>query len=136
MRDPVPPGDLDVCSWARRWTVREDVMRKVLLAAQQFERETGRRVSIISGYRTPQKQAELKRQGRPAADPSKSTHLSCPATGVDVSLGFAPTRAMRATWGRIASDLGLRWGGGSPVDSGGIPEDWNHVDVGPRKPGT
>jgi len=27
---------------------------------------------------------------------------------------------------------GLRWGGGGEVDSGGIPVDWQHADLGPR----
>ncbi len=40
---------------------------------------------------------------------------------------------MIATWGRIATINGLRWGGGGQVDSGGIPVDWGHVDRGPRQ---
>lgn len=107
-------------------------MRKVVRAAALFTAETGRQVWIISGHRTAGGQAELKRQGRPTADPKKSTHLSCPATGVDVSLGFVPTRVLKAIWLRLASEEGLRVGGGGPVDDGGLPKDWNHVDVGPR----
>lgn len=122
----------DPCTLANRWLVREDVMRKVSRLAARFYQETGRELWIISGYRTPSEQRELARQGRPAAAVDLSTHTSCPATGVDVSLGFAPTNVLKATFGRIAVEEGLRWGGGSPVNDVGIPSDWNHVDVGPR----
>jgi uncharacterized protein YcbK (DUF882 family) len=108
-------------------------MQRVVAAAEQIERETGRQVRIISGYRTVAEQRGLERQGRPTADPGVSTHTSCPATGVDLSLGFGVTRAEKATFGRIVVMHGLRWGGGSPVDDVGIPSDWNHVDVGPRR---
>ena len=49
-----------------------------------------------------------------------------------MALGFAPPRVKKAIWGRIAVMNGLRWGGGGPVDEGGIPLDWGHVDRGPR----
>lgn len=123
----------DPCELARRWRVRLDVMQRVVRAAAQLERELGREPFIISGFRTEQEQRRLRQRGRPAADPSVSTHTSCPATGVDISIGFGVTTAMRATFGRIVSDVGLRWGGGSPPDQDtGIPADWNHVDLGPR----
>lgn len=93
----------------------------------------GRTIRIISGFRSIQEQLELKRQGRPAADPNVSTHTMCPATGVDLSIGFAPTTTQKAILGRIAVEEGLRWGGGSAVDpETGIPSDWNHFDLGPR----
>ncbi len=107
-------------------------MRRVVRVAFAFKNETGRDMKIISGHRSIEKQMELKRQGRPAADPLVSNHTSCPATAVDVRIGFAPTRVLKATLGRLAVAEGLRWGGGSPVDSGGIPSDWNHLDLGPR----
>jgi len=107
-------------------------MVRVVASAVQFEQETGRSAWIISGWRTRREQRELGRAGRPAAAEDLSTHRSCPATGVDVSLGFGPTRVIKATWGRIAVMNGLRWGGGGEVDSGGIPLDWGHVDRGPR----
>jgi len=107
-------------------------MLLVLTAAMMYEEETGGTVEIISGLRTRSEQLALARRGRPAARDDLSTHRSCPATGIDISLGLAPTRIQKATWGRIVTFLGLRWGGGSAPDQGGIPSDWQHVDLGPR----
>jgi len=107
-------------------------MKRVVLSADQFLLETGRDALIISGFRSRAEQEKLARSGRPTAPDQLSTHRSCPATGVDVSLGALPTRVMKATWGRIAVLNGLRWGGGGAVDDGGIPLDWGHVDRGPR----
>jgi len=135
----VPPreflSDSDDCALAERWGVSLDTMRRVVLSAQDYEQETGgRRVQIISGFRTQQQQRDLGRSGRPTAPDDRSTHRSCPATGVDISLGLLPTEFMKATWGRIALVNGLRWGGGGRVDTDtGIPLDWPHVDRGPRR---
>ncbi len=107
-------------------------MARVVLSAGDYFEETRHEVQIISGYRTAAEQHRLARKGRPAAPDSLSTHRSCPATGVDVSLGFGATRSMKAIWGRIATLNGLRWGGGGEVDDGGIPLDFGHVDRGPR----
>lgn len=123
----------DVCALAARWGVDIGTMERVATAAEQFFQETRTRVVIISGYRTEAEQNALRRSGRPAASDSLSTHRSCPATGVDVSLGFAPTRVQKAIWGRLAVMNGLRWGGGGAVDPGGVPVDWGHVDRGPRR---
>ncbi len=123
----------DWCGLAGRWGVAPDTMRRVANAAFIFEMETRQRVSIISGSRTKAEQDALHRRGRPTAPDNLSTHRSCPATGVDVSLGFAPTRVQKAIWGRIAVMNGLRWGGGGAIDDGGIPLDWGHVDRGPRR---
>ena len=109
-------------------------MRRVWLAAQDFATETGgKAVWIVSGWRSAAEQARLSRQGRPTAADELSTHRSCPATGVDISLGFMPTNFMKAIWGRLTLVQGLRWGGGGPVHESGIPVDWQHVDVGPRR---
>jgi len=129
-REPIL--DSEVCDLARRWKVSVDTIQRVWLAAQDFSMETGRRVWIISGWRSSEQQKRLSRQGRPTAADDRSTHRSCPATGVDISLGLSPSGFMKATWGRITLIYGLRWGGGSPVDDGGIPTDWQHVDTGPR----
>jgi len=127
--------DADPCTLARRWKVALDTMERVWLSAQDFEAETGGiRVEIISGWRSREQQARLGQQGRPTAADAFSTHRSCPATGVDVSLGLLPSEFMKATWGRITLINGLRWGGGGPVDEkNGIPLDWQHVDRGPRR---
>jgi len=124
----------DLCDLSVRWGVDPDVVRRVQIAAQDFVAETALEVWIISGARTRQEQLELGRRGRPTAPDELSTHRSCPATGVDVSLGTLPTRVMKAIWGRVAVLNGLRWGGGGAVDDGGIPLDWQHVDRGPRRP--
>jgi hypothetical protein len=122
----------DYCDLAERWSVHPGLMFAVQRAAHNFLFETGREVWIISGYRTRAEQDALRRAGNPAASEETSTHRVCPATGVDVSLGFGPTKALKMTWGRLCIEEGLRWGGGSPlVDN--IPTDWNHVDLGPRR---
>jgi len=127
--------DADPCGLSERWGVDQDTMRRVWLSAQDYEQETGgRRVSIISGYRTRAEQQTLSRRGRPAAADDRSTHRSCPATGVDVSLGLNPSGFLKVTWGRVALVNGLRWGGGGPVEPDSlIPEDFGHVDRGPRR---
>ena len=107
-------------------------MERVAIAAESYFQETRVRPKIISGFRTEAEQAALGRAGRPTAPDALSTHRSCPATGVDVSLGAFPTRVQKAIWGRLAVMAGLRWGGGGRVDPGGIPVDWAHVDRGPR----
>jgi len=123
----------DVCALSQTWAVDPDVMRRVQRSADAYTQETASPVDIISGFRTRAEQAALGRRGRPTARDELSTHRSCPATGVDISLGFAPTRVQKAIWGRIVTFNGLRWGGGGQVDEGGIPVDWQHVDRGPRR---
>jgi len=125
--------DAGTCELAGRWLVDPEVMRRARNAAMQMEFHTGRKVWIISGMRTPAEQDALRRQGRLTAVNSRSTHLSCPATGIDVDLGFGVTNVIKASWGLFVINEGLRWGGGSAIDrSTGIPEDWNHIDRGPR----
>lgn len=127
--------DADECALAQRWGVDPDTMRRVVLSAQDYEQETqGQRVSIISGFRTALEQRQLGRQGRPTAPDDVSTHRSCPATGVDISLGFGVPAFQKSMWGRIVLINGLRWGGGGPTDPDTlIPLDWRHVDRGPRQ---
>jgi len=123
-----------LCDIAARWLVDPDVMLKVLTAAAEFSRIAGRDVYIISGFRTEQEQARLRKAGRPTASDELSTHRSCLATGVDVDLGFLISNGLKVLWGTNVVFAGLRWGGGSPIDvETGIPSDWNHVDAGPRR---
>jgi len=89
-------------------------------------------LSIISGHRTREEQEQLELEGRPAAEDRLSTHRSCPATGADVRLPLEADDYVKAELGRLCLLAGLRWGGGSPKSSLGIPVDWNHVDLGPR----
>ena len=125
--------DRDVCTVAERWKVSPDTISRVVAAAQGFRTETGRDVWIISGWRSAVQQRGLSRKGRPTARDDLSTHRSCPATGVDISLGPLPSGFLKAKWGRLTLIHGLRWGGGGRVDpDSGIPIDWQHVDMGPR----
>jgi len=122
------------CELATRWLVSLDTIQRARLAAQDFFTETGRQVWIISGWRSREQQKRLSRKGRPTAPDDLSTHRSCPATGIDISLGTLPSGFLKATWGRLTLVHGLRWGGGGPVDPDSfIPLDWQHVDVGPRR---
>jgi len=128
--------DSDPCTLADKWGVDLNVMERVWYTADRFTMETGGiRVYIISGYRSAAEQRRLSRQGRPTAPDALSTHRSCPATGVDISLGgLLASEFMKVTWGRLAGINGLRWGGGGPVDPENlIPLDWRHVDRGPRR---
>lgn len=127
--------EADVCDLAERWGVDPSVMQRVWSSAFDYEQGTqGQRVSIISGYRTAAEQRALAREGRPTAPDRLSTHRSCPATGVDVSLGFRTPSFQKVMWGRIVLVNGLRWGGGGPTDPDTlIPVDWRHVDRGPRR---
>lgn len=124
----------NACDLADRWKVSLDTMSRVWLSARDYELETqGQRVEILSGFRTAAEQRQLSREGRPTAPDDTSTHRSCPATGVDVSLGFLPSDFQKNTWGRIVLVNGLRWGGGGPTDPDTlIPVDWPHIDRGPR----
>lgn len=129
-----PAGEMtpaDVCRIADKWTVDVRLMEKLAQGAQELPYP----IQIISGYRTPAQQDELRREGRPAAANDRSTHLSCPATGADVwPVGVTVVPAVKAAIGAAMSRQGLRWGGGSTPDPNtGIPSDWNHFDLGPRK---
>jgi len=128
-----PLADADPCGVARRWGVALDTIQRVVEAAQDFFIETGRQVWIISGWRSQAEQRRLSRQGRPTARDEFSTHRSCPATGVDISLGAFPSGFLKVRWGHYTLVHGLRWGGGGAVDEAGIPLDWGHVDTGPRR---
>lgn len=130
----------DVCSragqLAQGWTITPQLALLVAQLEQLVRQEIGRDLEVISGYRTVEEQIALARAGRPAADPDLSNHTRCPATAVDVRIGALPTNAQKARLGALAQGLGLRWGGGSPVDpQTGIPSDWNHFDLGPRHAG-
>ena len=123
----------DPCVLSEIWGVDVDVMTRVFRAAELYTNFTRSPVWIISGARTRFEQRQLRRSGRPAAPDELSTHRSCPATGVDISLGALPSTEKKLFWGQMAQSNGLRWGGGSEVDSRGIPSDWRHVDRGPRR---
>lgn len=119
-----------VCALSLQWGIEEQLASRLQAMAGRTEFP----ISIISGLRTPQEQKALARAGRPAAPVGVSTHLSCPATGADVMPQIAVTNIVKARLGAEGVRAGLRWGGGSPVDPRtGIPSDWNHFDLGPRR---
>ena len=121
----------EFCNWVVRWRIDPRLGR----ALQTMQANFPTTLSITSGHRTDAEQDALRESGRPTAPNNLSTHLDCPwATGADLSAGVAADPAVKIALGLAASLAGLRWGGGSPVDpETGIPSDWNHVDMGPRK---
>lgn len=130
LRQYIHPGITGPCQLADRWKIAVPLAARLVTLAGRIPF----RISIISGFRTVERQVELAEEGRPAADPDRSTHTSCPATGVDVWPDVEPTDVVKARLGAEATVVGLRWGGGSPVDpETGIPSDWNHFDLGPRR---
>lgn len=124
------------CATADRWRIRLELVDRLTAMAALLEFD----VQIISGARSRAHQDRLEQEGRPAAPWDLSTHADeypdgCPrtATGADVMPLVAVTNAVKARLGAEATRVGLRWGGGGPVDpETGIPEDWQHVDLGPR----
>jgi len=126
---PVPASQDEICALMDSWILSPVLAVKLAAMAQLVPFG----LSIISGYRTRERQEELIQEGRPAASPDVSTHCSCPATGADLRItGLEPGNYEISLFGAAAVRVGLRWGGGSPVESSGIPVDWNHVDLGPR----
>lgn len=120
----------DPCDIVRRWTVTPEVAARAVMMTRLVPFD----LTIISGYRTPERQQELAREGRPAAPVDLSNHTSCPATALDFRLSVTPTTEVKQMFGRGAVEAGFRWGGGSPVDpETGVPSDWNHVDLGRRR---
>lgn len=118
----------DPCTLIDRWKIHPVLAARIvqLAGALPF------RIGVMSGYRSAEKQAELRRDGSGAPD-ELSTHRSCPATGADLATDDDSWET-RAVLGRNAEMLGLRWGGGAPRDSRGIPVgvEWRHVDLGRR----
>ncbi len=107
-RDREVITDSSPCDLAKNWRIHPKVAEKVFTAAMLFEIEArvlgkmGKpKVRIISGYRTKAEQDALRESGRPAARDDLSTHRSCPATGVDISLGPFPSLEQKISWGRL-----------------------------------
>lgn len=119
---------------AARWQIEPVLALKLIhVNAEWMRRLPGLgALRIISGWRSAEEQRGLELEGRPAAPDELSTHRSCPATGADISLPIAADDSAKLEFGRLATLLGLRWGGGGPIDARGIPVDWPHVDLGPR----
>lgn len=120
------------CDIQNEWKLDPVLAERVSRVLNEFEHATNRSVRITSGFRTFAQQDALRRSGRPTAPNNVSNHTICPARAVDISLGFAPTRALKHWLGNMATKHGLRWGGGSPLDEDYIPSDWQHLDLGAR----
>lgn len=130
------PSDPDpIARVLLEWGIQPLLICRLFDMEARFQQATGRELTIISGLRSCTRQLELELEGRPAADCDVSNHTVCPARAADLRIGGLTTRSLKAEFGRAAIEAGLRWGGGSPVDSGGIPSDWNHVDLGRRPAG-
>lgn len=124
-------AETDWCMLSDRWQISHALARVLIRLARNLEFG----IMIISGHRTPEQQADLLSDPNSKAAPvDRSTHTVCPATGADIWPTIGVTNAVRARLGAEATLVGLRWGGGSPIDpQTGIPSDWNHLDLGPRQ---
>ncbi len=123
----------DHCLLSERWGISEGLSIK-LLRLDELAGDLG--LLIISGIRTCSHQERLQREaGSLATSCARSTHVShdgCPATGADLWTTPTPVRAVKHRLAAEAFRVGLRVGGGPPVDpSTGTFKDWNHVDLGP-----
>lgn len=116
-----------------RWGISPELAVRLMLMADTFKMRTSAGLRIISGWRSAEEQSALETAGRPAARDDLSTHRACPATGADLQPELALTPSVKLLFGEAAMMSGLRWGGGSPRDADGLPTDWNHVDLGPRR---
>jgi len=109
------PVGTDSCSLSRRWLISPRLAHMVIrleaLASDLFSAEGLRwpGLYIISGYRSPEKQAHLN----PLAPQSK--HTRCPALAVDLRVGDLPASTTPLElWlfvGQLWKTLGGRWGG-------------------------
>ena len=122
--------ETDPCGLAAKWGISNELAFGLVRFSRLAE-DLG--LSIFSGARTCAEQTALKAQGRPAASCDVSTHVSCPATGADLLTTPVPLVSVKARFLAAGTLAGLRVGGGSPVGADGIPSDWNHVDLGPRR---
>jgi uncharacterized protein YcbK (DUF882 family) len=115
-----------------QWGVSAPLADRIAATKWDFEMEYNNGLEIISGARTIAQQNALRLRGRPTAPNDRSTHLTCPATGADIQILGLVSVDMKQSFVRMAQANGLRVGGGSAIDKNGIPDDWNHVDLGPR----
>lgn len=122
---------MTACDLIEDWGISDELARRLVIMMARFADRTGHELTVISGFRSPEKQSDLDERGRPAAPCELSTHCICPATGADLRISGFPARQLILELGAAAILSGLRWGGGSPIEDG-IPSDWPHVDLGPR----
>ncbi|MGO1541715.1 MAG: M15 family metallopeptidase [Luteimonas sp.] len=118
----------------RRWErLNPDLQQRVLAIHQVMAQQHGIRMVLVEGYRSPERQAELYREGRATgARPWQSCHQ------YGLALDSAPMREGKLQWdmedpwtrrayflyGELAQEAGLVWGGNWRM------RDYVHVEMG------
>lgn len=120
----------------RRWErIDPDLQQRVLAIYQVMAQQHGIRMVLVEGYRSPERQAELFREGRATR---AAAGQSCHQYGL--ALDSAPMRDGRLQWdmgdpwtrnayflyGELAQEAGLVWGGNWRMG------DFVHVEMGPQ----
>lgn len=105
----------------RRWErLNPDLQQRVLAIYQVLLQQHGVRMVLVEGYRSPERQAELMREGRAT---NAGAWQSCHQYGL--ALDSAPMREGKLQWdmndpwtrrayflyGELAKEAGLAWGG-------------------------
>lgn len=124
-----------ICELANRWGLSPELVWWIARAQAALPF----RLHIYSGARTATEQQRISSTPFSLSTHADRDRMGCArlATGVDVQPILPGVRASRAAVAQMGAAFtlrGLRWGGGAPVDSEGIPvgnERW-HVDLGPR----
>lgn len=120
----------------RRWErIDPGLQQRVLAIYRVMAQQHGIRMVLVEGYRSPERQAELFREGRAT---QASAGQSCHQYGL--ALDSAPMRDGRLQWdmedpwtrkayflyGELAQEAGLVWGGNWRMG------DFVHVEMGPQ----
>ncbi len=117
----------DDCGLSRRWRLEPTLaamLGRLEARAQDAFSAEGLRwpgIFVISGYRSPQRQAQVN------PDAPNSLHVRCPALAVDLRVGDLPASStpleLWSFLGQLWKALGGRWGGDF------TPRDPNHFDL-------
>lgn len=125
--------DTSVCDISTRWTLDATLATMVISMRHEWHGVTPKNwrspsFYIISGYRTPEHNAEVG--GAP-----NSCHAQCPSRAVDLRMGGiegVETPELWALLGGIWKLMGGRWGGDFGTGGLGINQrEMNHFDIGP-----
>lgn len=110
-----------IASADRRWNLIDPDLQQRVLAIYRIMREQhGYEMALVEGYRSPERQAELAREGKATrAGPGQSCHQyglavdSAPLRDGKLQWDMADpwTRRGYALYGQLAQQAGLRWGG-------------------------
>ncbi|MEZ0469765.1 M15 family metallopeptidase [Luteimonas salinilitoris] len=118
----------------RKWDrINPDLQQRVLAIYRVMRAQYGIEMVLVEGYRSPERQAELKRDGRAT---NAGAWSSCHQYGL--ALDSAPMRAGKLQWdmgdawtkqayflyGELAQQAGLVWGGNWRM------RDYVHVEMG------